>query len=263
MALSNDTLAWIAELAGVKAEDITAKLNSEKEETIEKPNGSFFTETELKERDSNKYNEAKVAFEEMTVKNLKKKHGYDLEGKNFDDFFKHHDNALKTKYQKDTSERVKELEQDLEKAVKFGESQAEELQTKLAGLESSYMMEAVKNDLLSIMPNETSIPKDDVMTLFLSKHKIGKDENGNKFISKGDTVMKDERTGSYLDYKNIFSDFTESYKAKSPGRGGGNEPGGGNASSEDQFIEKWTKENGKPISSPEGVQALIKYQSDK
>ncbi|MCG9970998.1 hypothetical protein [Christiangramia crocea] len=260
MALSKDTLEWIAELSGVKVEDITAKISSEEEESIEKPQGEFYSEEELNNRDSNKYDEAKKAFEEMKVKELRKKLELDFEGKTFDNLFKHHEEKLKNKYQKDSSERVKELEADLAKVNQANEETVTNLTSELQSLKQQNKINGIKADLLGIMPAETSIPKEDVLTLFLSKHQVKENENGQTFIESNGQPLKDPKTQSYLDYKNVFEDFSENYKLKTPGRGEGNQNGNQKPGNEDQFIDNWEKQQNKPISSPEGVRALMEYE---
>lgn len=260
MALSKATLERIAEISGVSVEDITAKISSEKEESLEIPKGEFYTETEMQALEKNKYEDAKKVFEEQAVKQWRKKLDLDFEGKTFDNLFKHHDKSLKEKYQKDSSERVKELEADLEKVNSQNEELVSGLQNELSSLKKENKLTSMKADLLGVMPGETSIPKEDVLTLFFSKHKVNENEGGQTFLEANGQPLKDPKTQSYLDYKQVFTDFAENYKTKPSGRGGDNDTGSKKPNNPDQFIENWEKQNNKPISSSEGVRALMDFE---
>lgn len=247
MALSKETIASIAELLGITAEDITAKINSEDEKTLEIPKGQIFTEEELTKRDSSKYNEGKDAGPEMLVKELKKEYGYEVEGKDIKSFLTHHDSQLKEKYSKGSTERVKELEGDIEKMKSSNQMELQTLQSKLETVEAKSKRQTLKNELLSIMPNETTIAKEDVLTLFLSKHEVKEDENGATYLSTNGQPLKDEKTASYLEVKSVFNEFVNPYKKTPTGRGGGNENGGGKGTSSaktpTEFQDEWVRNN--------------------
>lgn len=247
MALSKETISSIAGLLGTTAEDITAKITSEDEVTLEIPKGQIFTDDELSRRDSSKYKEGKDAGTEMLVKDLKKKYGYEIEGKDAEAFLSHHENQLKDKYSKGSTDRVKELESDIEKMKKANQSELEAVQNQLSTYKQKSKMQAVKNDLLSVMPSETTIAKDDVLTLFLSKHEIKEDEQGQTYLTANGQPLKDEKTASYIGIQDVFNEFVSPYKKAPSGRGRGNENGGGNsvytAKDPQAFQDEWQKKN--------------------
>ena len=261
--LDNTSKEAIAKITGMPYEDFKAKINAEEEQTIELPDGQYFTDTQLTARDGNKYTDFKKDFEQRTVKDLRTKFDYSFEGATFDNLFKHHDTQLKGKYQKDSSERVKELEADLDKVNSTYSITESNLKSQLEQLQTQNTVQSIKNDLLSVMPKETSVPSDDVLTLFLSKHKVKKDEAGNVYLEKDGQPLKDNKTAAYVNHKDVFQQFVEPYKKAASGRGGDNQNGSGQrGSNEDTHMESWAKQTGKPLSSQEAVQELLKYRKE-
>lgn len=246
MELNQKIVSSIAEALGMKAEDITAKLISEKEEDFKLPEGEFFTTDQLSKRDSSKYSEGKDAGEEMLIKGFKKKYGYEIEGKDADTFFSHHDSQLKNKYSKDNSERVKELELDLAKANEVNGKEIQTLTEQLEGLKSQNTLQGFNNKFYNKIP-ETTIPKEDVVDIYWLRHKLKKNESGEMYIEKDGTPLKDPKTQSYLDPVDIFSEFAETYKVKTTGRGGDNEQGANPKfslkSTPQEFQDAWVKKN--------------------
>lgn len=255
MALNKETIGWIAELTGLKAEDITAKISSENEESIEKPQGEFFNEDELSKRDSSKYKEGKEAGSEMLVKDLKKKYGYEFDGKDVDSFMSHHDGQLKTKYSKDSNARVEELEKDLKTQKETYENEIDGYKNQLSDLNGKYRGESIKNTLLSIMPKNTTIKPEAIVTLFKNDYQI-EDEEGKMVVKQNGQTLKDSKTASPLDVKDVFREYVikEGFAKGDQGRGGGNDFGdkGYSSKTPQDFQNEWVEKNpDKAVNSPE------------
>lgn len=261
MALSKETIGWIAELSGLSAEDITAKINSEKEEEIKKPQGEFFTEEDLTKRDSSKYKEGKDAGSEMLIKDLKKKYGYDFEGKDAESFMAHHENELKKKYSKDSNARVEELENDLKKQKETFEDEIKGYKSQLEDLSGKYRGETIRNTLLSIMPKNTTIKPDAIVTLFKNDYEIA-EEDGKMVVKKNGETLKDTKTASPLDVKDVFNEYVvkEGFAKGEPGRGGGNEFGekGYTSKTPVDFQNEWQQKN--PDKTPNSPEFQKDYQ---
>lgn len=265
--LTKETIEKIAGILKIDVADFTAKITAEKEETIEIPAGTYLSDDDLKLRDKNKYDEAKVAFEEMTVKKIKGDKKYeDFNGTKFDDLFKYHDAQLKSKYDSSADDRVKTLETDLENMRKTHSTEKETLSTQIKTLKTENQNQTVSSKIMGLMPEKTTIDKKDIVTLFRATHQINIGEDGAITVSKDGQVLKDPGTAAPIGLDSIFNKFVDEkgYISKNGGRGGGNEggSGAGKAQNEMEFIEKWEKESEKSISSPEGVDALIAYQSE-
>ena len=245
--LKTDAIEKLSKLLGTTAEDLTAKIKSEKEEDIKLPEGELFTEDQLTRRDSSKYNEGKEAGQEMLVKDLKKKYSYDFEGKDADAFLAHHDSKLKEKYSKGSSDRVKELEKDLEKQKKAFQTDIESLTTEKSQLETQFRNEKINGRLLGVMPTETTIDRNDVLTLYKANRKTIVEDGKEYVLDAQGNKLKDEKTQEPISVEEDFKTFVteRGYVKKSPGRGGGNEPGGNGGyntkMTPGEFQEKWQK----------------------
>lgn len=232
---------------GIKAGDLTAKIASETEEALELPEGHFFNEEQLGKRDSGKYNEGKLAGEEIPTKKKKQELGYEYEGKTFEAFLEHHEGILKTKYSKGNNERVEELESDLKKQKETFEGEILTLTETNKTQLGKNRQQRVANQLLSIMPKETTIKKEAVLTLFNSEYSIDEEE-GKIVVSKGGEKLKDPKTTDPLELSVVFNEFIEreGYAKAPSGRGGGNENGSGSgfkADTPEGFQEEWLKAN--------------------
>lgn len=259
MELNKDLISSIASIYGVTAEDLTAKLTSDTPQEL-KLAGQLFTEDELKARDSGKYNEGKEAESEMITKSLKKKYAYDFEGKNIDSFMSHHEEQLKAKYSKNSNERVTELEKDIDKLKNSYTEEIETYKGQIQDLSGKYQKQSNKNYLLGIMPKDTVLKPEALITLFNSEYELS-EENGVRMIKKNGEVLKDPKTTSPIEPNSVFNDWLvkEKYISGTPGRGGGNEFGNNNftdVKTPDQFQSKWAKEN------PDLETTSPKYQED-
>lgn len=259
MELNKNLIQSIAKTYGLSAEDLTAKLTSEEPQEL-KLAGQLFTDEELKARDSGKYNEGKEAESEMITKSLKKKYGYEFEGKNMDAFMSHHDEQLKTKYSKNSNERVSELEKDIDKLKTAYEEEIGSLKQSNNDLEAKYKKQATKNTLLSIMPKETTLKKEAIITLFNSEYELDED-NGKVIVKKNGEILKDDKTTQPVPLDSIFNDWLvkEKYISATPGRGDGNEFGKGGfngINSVSEFQKKWQSQN------PDESLTSPKYSTD-
>lgn len=257
--LSQTTISKLASVLDISAEDLTAKLSSEKEEDITLPSGEFFSEDELIKRDKSKYAEGKDAGSEMLVKGLKKDFGYDIDSKNINDFLTHHEAQLKLKYSKEPNQRVEELEKDLEKIKNAHSEELSAFKSQNESLSKQLKSQNIKNKLLSIMPKETTISSNAIITLFNSEHDTIED-NGVKYVTRNGEKLKNDKTAEPLELDAVFNDWLvkEKYIKTTPGRGNGNEFGNnkfsGNSISD--FQKQWQKDNpDKSFNDP-------KYSSD-
>lgn len=260
MGLNKETLAWIAELSGVSVEDITTKINSEKEESITKPQGQLFSEEELSKRDSSKYKEGKEAGTEMLVKDLKKTYGYDFEGKDVDSFLSHHNEQLKSKYSKGSNERVSELETDLKKQRATFEEEINNYKTKYETLNKTVFEQNIDNSLLFASPKNLTMDAKRIVSLFKMENPPIEVDGVVGVKGKDGNPIKDPKTGEIIPHTKIYQDWvvSEKFVSGTPGRGGGNEFGktGYNAKDPRSFQEEWQKKN--PDKSPNSVE----YQND-
>ena len=266
MELNKELISSIASIYGVTAEDLIAKLTSEKPEEL-KLAGQLFTDEELQSRDSSKYNEGKTVGQERPVKDLKQKYGYELDGvKDMEGFLAHHDEQLKTKYSKNNNERVDELEKDITNLKTTYQQEIEELKVNNDDLLGRYKKQTTKNTLLSIMP-ETTLKPDAIITLFNSEYLVDSEE-GKMVVKQNGEVLKDLKTTSPLELSNVFNDWLikEKYIKSVPGRGAGNEFGASGLNgvkSIGEFQKQWQKQNpDQSLNTPKYGEDYAKWRKD-
>ena len=226
---SKESIESLAKFAGLTASELEAKINSESEETFTLPTGKFFTDDELDSRIRNEktasYTEGKDAGVEMLVKSKKKDLGYDFEGKDFDSLLTFHEQKIKSSFAK-PNEKISELESDIQKLNSTHSAEIDTYQSKVVELEKSIERTFINNELLSVVPENTKIPKADLMTLFNANYDVLK-EDGKTIIKQNGETLKDDKTASPLSLEDVFMDFAtkRDYISKTPGRGGQSEFG--------------------------------------
>lgn len=259
--LKKETINAFAKFAGVEPSDLMAKIKSEGEEDITLQKVNVFTDTQLDQRIQNEkttsYNEGKTAGVEMEVKAKKKALGYEFEGKDLDSLFTHHTTKVKEGFEK-PDKKVAELEADILKLNKAHGIEIESLTNEKLGFEKKFNSSVINNELLSIIPEGTSLAKTDLMTLFNANYQVEKEE-GKTIVKQNGVTLKDEKTASPLSLKDVLMNWgtEKKYITGQSGRGGGNEPGAGSSTNSiSKFQENWMKQNpGKSVNDQQ-------YQED-
>lgn len=253
--LNKEIWESLANFTGIPASDLEAKIKSEGEEDITLPTRHIFTDDELQTRDNNtkthSYNEGKDAGVEMSVKAAKKELGYDFPGKDMDSLLEFHATKIKSSFGK-PNEKITELESDIANLNATNASALEEKDNIINGLKSDFNRTVVNNQLLSIIPKEISIPKDDMMVLFNNTYQV-EIEDGKTIVKQNGETLKDTKTASPLGLEDVFMNYAieKNYLKKTSGRGDGNDFGGSSSpKSVSEFHARLDKE-GIPSNSPE------------
>lgn len=260
--LKKESIEAFAKFAGVSVSELETKIKSESEEDISLREVQVFTNDELETRIKNEkttsYTEGKDAGVEMLVKAKKKELGYEFEGKGLDSLFEHHTNKIKAANGK-PDERITELENDIKNINSTHAALISTMETDFNAVQSKYNGSVINNELLSIIPEGTTISKRDFITLFNSEYQVLK-EDGKTIVKQNGETMKDDKTASPLGLKDVVLNYgTErKYITATGGRGRGNESGASGivTNSLSKFQSTWQKQNeGKSLNSAD-------YQKD-
>lgn len=252
--IAKETLKKIAEVLKVDVSVFEEKLKSDKEETLEVP--AIVTEDDKVAFGNNRFNEGKKAASEILVKDLKEQHKLEFEGKTVDKFLQ----AFSDKVIADAK-----IEPDKQVSALKAEKKA--LQDQISGLtterdtltknhaEALFQVEK-KAEAFSYIPDNTSIPKQDIIDLYFGRHRVAK-EDGVPIIYKGSTKLVDNVLNP-IPLKDSVLQFSEGYK-KQAGMGGGDAGGGGGAvpkfkSASEAY--KYLKDKGIEPLSNEGLKLL-------
>lgn len=223
--IAQETLTKLAGVLGVEVSDLEAKLKSEKEETLEVP--TLFTEDEKNAFGENRFKEGKKAATEIAVKDLKVKHGLEFEGKSLDSALEAYAAKAIADAKIAPDEKVKKLTEengrlktDLQKALDNEGNIKSEYEQKLFQV-------GIRNEVITHIPDNTLIPKEDLIELFMTRHRVAREDN-SVIVYKGDQAMKD-KVQNPIPLKDVVTQFAEPYLKKG-GMGGGNNGGGAGGS---------------------------------
>jgi hypothetical protein len=215
----------------------------------------------------NRFEEGKNAMSEIKAKEFKAKYGIELEGKNLDSVV---EKIIETKVQEnsgDPDKRVNILTQEKEALQGNIITLQDQLRTKESEFQNKLFNLGVREQIKAIIPSEgMKIGNNDLTTLFLTSHRVTKDESGRTVIQKGDEVLKDQATLEPLPLKSVVNTFIDQgqYKIKNGmggddlGSGGSNIPKFKNAG---EFMT-WAKANNMQPMSQEAQKILSENKAE-
>jgi len=250
--LAQETLKKIAGVLGIEVSDLDAKLKSEKEETLDVP--TLYTEDDKNTFGENRFKEGKKAATEIAVKDLKVKYGLEFEGKSLDSALEAYAAKAIADAKIAPDEKVKKLTEengrlkgDLQKALDDATNIKGEFENKLFHV-------GIRSEVLTHIPDNTLIPKEDLLELFMTRHRVAREDN-SVIVFKGDQAIKD-KVQNPVPLKDVVSQFAEPYLKK--GGMGGGDNGGGAGGKFNTISEVYTDLKSKGIEpmSQEGLKAV-------
>lgn len=227
---------------GLKAGDFKAAYEAAEEKVIDITGLEIVSKTDYATRIKNLKEEAGTAAVEIAVKKARTELGVDFEGKTMENLLLAHKTKVIAEANLNPDKRVTDLEKDLVKMRGNFETE----KTKREGIENEFKqkenMRAVREAVISEIPANTIIPKDDVVNIFFSKNKAELDDAGKIVFKKGDEVLKNQTTLNPLSVKEVMTEFITPYvKPAVGGDGGGDNPGQPKAGTLQHFVEEMQK----------------------
>lgn len=133
--------------------------------------------------------------------------------------------------------KVEELAKDLDKVRALNS----EWEKKYVNLENSFNTREKQRDLdnkiMSLIPDKTLLPKEDLLTLFKTKYSVENVDN-NMVVKRGEEILKDELARP-LTIDKIVNDFSANYIQKVDGGSGqGDSAGNHKQGSYEQFAKE-------------------------
>lgn len=266
--LKQEQIAEMAKRAGIKAEDLTTALTSDKEVELTLPEVVTYLKPDFETFQGNlkkaSYDDGKVAGVEMAVKEVKTAKGLTFEGKTITALVDHVIEATKKEAGQEPEARYKDLEGRY-KAMQE-QKEAEKRNTEALLTQANQALFDLKTiDLLtSTIEGETIIPKKQIAALFRMENQIV-EQDGQFFVKKGTDILKDDKL-SPIPAANIFKEFVDKTYLKKTGDP--NPPAGGGKKDKDGILlfstqtewrEYWT---GKGITTthPDAQKSLVASQ---
>ncbi len=218
--LHKDSVDAIAEMIGVKVDELTTAISDEKEITLELPKGRFLNETDeqtlIDNHGKKKYDEGKVKGSKETIEILKTDNKLEFDGVKPEDFTKAFKVNILEVAKIEPDKKIGELTIDIEKLQKTIGLKDTAYET----LESSVNKNKTKLKAQSYFPelNENlGITKEEASSLFFMSHEA-KDDG----VYKDGTKLKDTLQNDVTLEAAVKAFATDKGWDKDPsGRGGG------------------------------------------
>ena len=226
--VSKEDLQEIAKRAGISVDALSKAISSDIEEKLELPEVHSYTEQELVTLKDNiskeAYTRGKEAGVEMKFKELRDRHGLEIEGKDMDKLFEKYGEKILAEAKTEPSKKINELTQDLEKLRLTLKQTEEQKNNELSQYKSRMDKLEIETLVKSLLPEKAGdLEKEDLFLLYTGKHEIRKTETGFEIVDlKTNEVLKD-KSQSPIKIQDDISKFMEGRKIPQNGRGGKDE----------------------------------------
>lgn len=233
---------------GLDVSKLTEAIQAEDEVSLDVP--ELYTKDQLDQFGSNRFTEGKTAMTEILAKSYAEKLELevpDSDRKNLDKVIELYGNKVQSSASKNSEEWQQE-KQSLQAKLQAEQDAKTKLEndfkTKLFNIE-------VTAEANKLIPDNTTIAKDDINTLFFNRHSIEIDEQGRKVVKQGDKILKDNLENP-ISLEQAIKDFTAPYLSKGQGVAGKDETSGSSARFKDynKYLE-YCENNGLRWDSPE------------
>lgn len=211
----------------------------------------------------NRFEDGKKAMSEIKAKELKEKHKIEIDGKDLDAVL---DAYVESKIKEtgvgsaEFMAEKKALQQKIIEAEENLSKKTDEFTNKISSIEN-------RNQVVSLIPDGTVIPKEDLVTLFNTRYRIAT-EDGRTVIYKGSDKLQDNRLEP-LALNDVVASFIDEGKYLGVNGMGGDDTSGASGGSAkfktlNEFSD-WCGKQDPPINpmSDEGQNLLLEKKDDQ
>lgn len=202
--LNQTTLKQIAELLKISAEDFTAAVTSEDEQTLELPQVVALTDEELTRIKNDEYNKGKEKSVEMAVKDVKKALNLDFQGKSIEGLVEAATRKAIADAGIEPDKKVKELEKDLQTLRQHNELLNSQIKEKDSTLSQAQIEREIFRELPTL--GEGTIGVDKLLKVMRVDGIEALMHEGKLVAAKDGEVIKDKTANPVL-----FKDYTMEY----------------------------------------------------
>jgi hypothetical protein len=242
MAIEN--LDAIGASLGLESGKFAEMISSEDSHKIDLDNFVISNKTDYESRLSNIKRENQQAGLEIAIKNARNELGLEFEGKkDLKPLLEAYKNHIEKEAKIEPNQKYDTLKSDFEKIQGI----ASEWETKFNDLQGTYkkreQQRTIDNTLLSSIPDNTTIPKDDVLAILKAKVDFNIGDDGLEIIKDG-VVQKNESTLNLLSPNEFMKDFITPYLKKPEGGAGGKDSGSGGRETSFDLFNKQMEDKG-------------------
>jgi len=261
-----ETIAKLAELAGVSSEDFIKNFKAEEEHEIEGLNDArVFTAEKFNTFKANLVADSRKGIIEVAVKNFKKDKNLDFEGKTIEALSSFITQKASEEAGAEPEAKYKSLETKYKNFKKESDAYKQDAETKFKSLASKLFTTEVKSKALSNLKTDTVIKKDDIYLIFTNSI-IPKEVEGKIVAANKNTgeILKDENLEP-ISFIDKFKTFVDSDYIKSSEPDGGRKPKGGVKNNDGVLIfanmSDWSAHYSEDTGTEEAINSLAASQS--
>jgi hypothetical protein len=225
----------------IEVEDAVLQTALEKKEAVTLTNDALVLRT--KEEDEqykvNLRSEAKNTGVEIAIKEWRDKLGLDFQGKTMENFTEALKNKVLTDAKIEPEEKLKNTLKDMEtlkQTIQSVQSEKEKVVNEFSSFKNNFV---VQSELSKVLPQNTIIPQDDILTIVKNKFEFAVNE-GKIEVKQNGEVLKNPTTLDPLPVKDVidkfFIDNPTYLKPVAGGSGAGDSGAGGSKQTLDKFI---------------------------
>jgi len=232
--LEANTMTKIESILGMEGGALKEAIESDDSKEITIPTGEFvdtsthqvFSNDQLQTREDSLKRTHEKAGAEMLVKKFKNDNNLEFDGKTIEHLRAFDKEQILKDAGKEPTERIKELETKNGKLVSSVADWESKHDTLLASNSIADTKRKTDGDILGFMEGEFSINKNDMLTIFNSRHDVSM-EGETRIVSRNGAKLEDSKTFEPIGLGDVVAEFAKGY-AKIPdgGNGNGNEGGG-------------------------------------
>ncbi|MFK7780666.1 MAG: hypothetical protein QM490_06120 [Candidatus Gracilibacteria bacterium] len=227
---------------GLEAGKLNEFFKSEDEFEIDLTSKVIFNKEDYEARVSNIKKDEFVRGRDLLLREMKDGQGLEYDGrKDPENFIKYFKEKIEAESKIEPEERFSKLKTEFEKLQNISQG----FQEKYTGLEEKIKKQSknreINNILLKSIPDNITIPKEDVLTILRAKNDFNISEDGFEIIENG-VILRNETTRDPLKTDEYMKTFIKPYlKEVEGGKGGGNEGGNLKAGSFEAFEKEMDK----------------------
>ena len=220
---------------GLEAGKLTELMTSEESHNVDLENRVYFSKDDYDARINNIKKETGFNALEVAVKNQRNELGLEFQGKTMENLLRSYKDKIEKESTIEPEKRYSDLKTEFEKLQGINEG----LSGKYSDLESDIKKQnqnrTINNTLLKDIPDNTTIPKNDILAILKSKYEFNIGEDGFEIID-GSKVLKNETTRNNLTPDEFLKTFIKPYLKPVEGGGGG---GDDRSRAKDGTFEAW------------------------
>jgi len=213
----------IEQSLGIEAGKLTEMISSEDELTVDLSSKVIFNKDDYETRINNIKKETSNAAVEIAIKNARKDLGLDFQGKTMENLLNTYKEKIEAESKIEPEERYSKLKTEFEKLQDVSKG----FQEKYTGLEQTVKKQSqdreINTKLLKSIPENITIPKDDVLAILKTRNEFNIGEDGFEIIKDG-VVLRNETTRNPLSVDEYMQSFIKPYLK--PVEGGKGDDGG-------------------------------------